>query len=80
MSDELVITVAGVGAEVTREQQPHLPLLPDEVGEEYRRAFDAGATLGHIHGRRPDGTPTQDLETFRLYSQAIRSRCRAAPT
>ena len=75
MSDEVVITVAGVGAEVTREQQPHLPLLPDEVGEEYRRAFDAGATLGHIHGRRPDGTPTQDLETFRLYSEAIRSRC-----
>ena len=35
MSDALVITVAGVGAEVTRAQQPHLPLLPDEVGEEY---------------------------------------------
>ncbi len=75
MSDELVITVAGVGAEVTREQQPHLPLLPDEVGDEYHRAYDAGATLAHIHGRRPDGTPTQDLETFRLYSEAIRSRC-----
>jgi 3-keto-5-aminohexanoate cleavage enzyme len=74
VSDELVITIAGVGAEVTREQQPHLPLLPDEVGEEYRRAYEAGATLGHIHGRHPDGTPTQDLATFRLYSQAIRSR------
>ena len=75
MTDELVITVAGVGAEVTRQQLPHLPLLPDEVGEEYRRAHEAGATLGHIHGRRPDGTPTQDRETFRLYSEAIRSRC-----
>jgi 3-keto-5-aminohexanoate cleavage enzyme len=75
MSDELVITVAGVGAEVTRAQQPHLPLLPDEVGEEYRRAFAAGATIGHIHGRRPDGTPTQDLSTFRAYSEAIRARC-----
>jgi 3-keto-5-aminohexanoate cleavage enzyme len=67
--------VAGVGAEVTRAQQPHLPLLPDEVGEEYRRAYDAGATIGHIHGRRPDGTPTQDRETFRAYSEAIRARC-----
>jgi 3-keto-5-aminohexanoate cleavage enzyme len=75
VSDELVVTVAGVGAEVTRKQLPHLPLLPEEVGEEYRRAFDAGATLGHVHGRRPDGTPTQDRETFRLYSEAIRSRC-----
>ena len=69
------MTVAGVGAEVTRAQQPRLPLLADEVGEEYRRAYDAGATIGHIHGRRPDGTPTQDRETFRAYSEAIRARC-----
>jgi len=75
VSDALLITVAGVGAEVMRSQQPHLPLLPDEVGEEYGRACDAGATIGHVHGRRPDGTPTQDLETFRAYSAAIRARC-----
>jgi 3-keto-5-aminohexanoate cleavage enzyme len=75
MSDALLITVAGVGAEVTRAQQPHLPLLPDEVGDEYARAYAAGATIGHVHGRRPDGAPTQDLETFRAYSGAIRARC-----
>jgi 3-keto-5-aminohexanoate cleavage enzyme len=75
LSDEVVITVAGVGAEVTREQQPRLPLTPDEVGEEYRRCHEAGASVGHIHGRRPDGTPTQDRETFRAYSEAIRARC-----
>lgn len=75
MSDELVITVAGVGAEVMRDQQPHLPLLPDEVGEEYRRAWEAGAAIGHVHGRKPDGTPTQDLGTFRAFSSAIRARC-----
>jgi len=60
---------------VQRSQQPHLPLLPDEVGEDYGRAYDAGATIGHVHGRRPDGAPTQDLETFRAYSEAIRRRC-----
>ena len=75
MSDELLITVAGVGAEVTRSQQPSLPLLPDEVGEEYRRAYEAGATIGHMHGRRPDGAPTQDKETFGAYAAAIRARC-----
>jgi 3-keto-5-aminohexanoate cleavage enzyme len=75
MKDFVVITVAGIGAEVTKEAQPSLPLLPDEVGAEYGRAYDAGATIGHIHGRRPDGTPTQDRETFRAYSEAIRARC-----
>jgi 3-keto-5-aminohexanoate cleavage enzyme len=74
MSDEVVVTVAGVGAEVTRAQQPHLPLLPDEVGEEYRRAHEAGAAIAHIHGRKPDGSPTQDRATFRAYAEAIRSR------
>src|SRR5262249_20084695 len=74
MSDALVITVAGVGAEVTRAQQPALPLLPAEVAEEYGRRCDAGASIGHVHGRRPDGTPTQDLATFRAYSEAIRAR------
>jgi len=75
VSDALLITVAGVGAEVTRAQQPHLPLSPDEVGDEYARAYGAGATIGHVHGRRPDGAPTQDFETFRAYSSAIRARC-----
>lgn len=75
MSDELLITIAGVGAEVTRAQQPNLPLLPEEVGEEYRRSYEAGATIGHVHGRKPDGTPTQDRETFRGYASAIRDRC-----
>jgi len=75
MSDELLITVAGIGAEVTRAQQPRLPLLPEEVGEEYRRAHDAGASIAHIHGRRPDGSPTQDLATLRAYCAAIRARC-----
>src|SRR4029453_8263420 len=74
MTDPLCIPGAGGGAGVMRAQQPALPLLPDEVGEEYRRACDAGATIGHIHGRRPDGTPTQDLQTFRAYSEAIRAR------
>ena len=54
MSDALLITVAGVGAEVMRTQQPHLPLLPEEVGAEYARAYEAGATIGHVHGRKPD--------------------------
>ena len=75
MSQKVVITVAGIGAEVTRQQQPNLPLLADEVGEEYRRAHEAGAAIAHIHGRRPDGSPTQDRDTFRAYSAAIRARC-----
>lgn len=68
----VIITAAINGAEVTRAHTPALPLTPDEVAGEALRCADAGATMIHLHGRLPDGTPTQDLDTFRAYFAAIR--------
>lgn len=76
MSDLVIVTAAINGAEVTREQHPNLPLTPDEVGEEAVRCEAAGASIIHLHGRLPDGTPTQDVDTFRDYYTAIRDRTR----
>lgn len=70
----LIITAAINGAEVTREQHPALPLTPEEVADEVVRVEAAGARVVHLHGRKPDGTPTQDIETFREYYRAIRER------
>ncbi len=72
--DTVMITAAINGAETMREHNPSLPLLPDEVGEEARACAEAGACIVHLHGRRPDGSPTQDLDTFRGYFAAIRER------
>ena len=36
--------------------------------------IDRGGTFTDIVARRPDGTPTQDLSTFRGYAEAIRAR------
>lgn len=74
MSDGVIITAAINGAEVTRAQNPNLPLSPEEVGEEAARCADAGAAVVHLHGRLPDGRPTQDIDTFRTYFEAIRAR------
>lgn len=74
MSEPLIVTAALNGAEVTREQCPYLPILPEEIAEEARRAREAGATVVHVHGRHPDGTPTQDREVYRRILEAIRSR------
>lgn len=71
---DLIITAAINGAEVTREQNPNLPLTPDEVGEEARRCADAGASVVHLHGRLPDGRPSQSIDVFRAYFEAIRER------
>lgn len=61
---KLIITVAPVGAEVTRAQTPHVPISPDEIAAEAKRAWEAGASIVHVHGRNPDGTPTQSAEVF----------------
>lgn len=76
MSGEpMVITAAMVGAEVTREQTPYLPLTAEEIAEDARRCREAGAAMVHIHVRTPDGKPSQDTELFRQAIRAIRQRC-----
>lgn len=73
--DKLIITVAPVGAETTREQNPNLPITPLEIAEDIRRAWSAGAALAHIHARKPDGAPTQDREVYREIIERVKERC-----
>ena len=69
-----VITAAIVGAETTREQNPHLPITAEEIGEEARRCTEAGASVIHLHVRDERGGPSQDTERFRAAIRAIRAR------
>jgi len=61
---KLFITCAVTGAETTRAQCPALPITPAEIAAEAKRAYDAGASILHLHVRRDDGTPTQDKAVF----------------
>jgi 3-keto-5-aminohexanoate cleavage enzyme len=72
--DKLIITVAGVGAETTREAQPNLPISAQEIGEDAARCREAGAAIYHLHVRRPDGSPTQDKDVFAAALTEIRAR------
>ncbi|AKI97237.1 3-keto-5-aminohexanoate cleavage protein [Kosmotoga pacifica] len=73
--EKLIITAAITGAEVTREQQPNLPITPDEIAEEAYRCYLAGASIVHVHARKPDGTPTQDFEIYREIKRKIEAKC-----
>jgi len=75
--EKLIVTAAVVGAELTREDTPHLPLTPEEIAEEARRACEAGASVVHLHARDPEGRPTQDRETYREIVERVRERCKA---
>jgi 3-keto-5-aminohexanoate cleavage enzyme len=72
--EKLIITVAVDGAEVTREHTPHLPITPTEIAEDAARCCAAGAAMVHIHGRLPDGMPTQSATVYTEIIQAVRAR------
>ena len=72
---KLIITAALTGAEVTREQQPALPISPDEIALAAEECVKAGASIVHLHARHADGSATQDKETYRKIIAAIRARC-----
>jgi len=60
----LIITCAGVGAEVTRAQQPALPLTPSEIARDAAECRSAGASIYHLHVRDGDGNPTMDVAVY----------------
>ena len=72
--DPLIITVAGVGAELTREKQPGLPLTAEEIAADAASCADAGAAIYHLHVRADDGSPTMAVDAFRTALEAIRAR------
>jgi len=76
MSQPLMITCAMTGAEITREQQPHLPITPQQQAMAAAEAVSAGASIIHLHVREDDGKPSQRVERFQESIHAIR---KAAP-
>jgi 3-keto-5-aminohexanoate cleavage enzyme len=71
--DPVIITCAISGALADRAQCPAIPYTPQEYAAEARRIVDAGGAMIHIHARRPDGTPSYEVEDFRAITEAIRA-------
>jgi uncharacterized protein (DUF849 family) len=73
--DVCVITCAVSGVLANRKQCPYIPYTPAEIGEECKRAYDAGAAVVHIHARNDDGSPTFSPATFAKIKEEVRKRC-----
>jgi len=70
-----MITGAICGAEVTKENNPNVPYTVEEVGREAELAYNAGASIIHLHVREDDGTPTQSKERFKVCIEEVKRRC-----
>jgi 3-keto-5-aminohexanoate cleavage enzyme len=67
----VVISCSISGVIANRDQCPAIPYTPEEYAAEARRAVDEGASQLHIHARKPDGTPSYEVEDFRAITEAI---------
>jgi 3-keto-5-aminohexanoate cleavage enzyme len=69
--DPVVISCSISGVIANRDQCPAIPYTPEEYAAEARRAVDEGASQIHIHARKPDGTPSYEVEDFKAITEAI---------
>lgn len=73
--DIAVVTCALTGVLANRKQCPGIPYTPAEIADEAKRAYDAGASVVHIHARNDDGSPTFSPEVFAKIATEIKARC-----
>jgi 3-keto-5-aminohexanoate cleavage enzyme len=71
----IVVAVAITGSVPRKKDNPAVPVTPAEQIESTHEAFEAGASLAHIHVRNPDETPSSSPELFAEVQEGIRRHC-----
>lgn len=75
MSSPVIITVAITGALPRKKDTPAVPVTPAEQIESTHEAFEAGASLVHVHVRSADEGPSSDPELFAQVQEGVRKHC-----
>ena len=72
--EKMVVTVAVTGSQTSKEQNPALPMTPDEIAEETYRSYNAGAAVVHLHARSPRKDQS-DVEVLSETISKIKAKC-----
>jgi len=75
MSTPCIISVAITGSLPKKKDNPAVPITVAEQVESTQAAYEAGATLVHLHVRNDDETPTSSADRFALVLDGIRRHC-----
>jgi len=70
-----IVTCAITGSLPNKADNPAVPITPTEQIESAHEAFEAGATLIHLHVRNDDGSPTSSPERFAVVQEGLRKHC-----
>jgi 3-keto-5-aminohexanoate cleavage enzyme len=72
-----VLTAALTGPIATKADNAALPVSPEAIAADARAAWEAGASIVHVHLRDEQGKPTADLEVARRVVGLIEQACPA---
>jgi len=76
MSKKLVITAAITGSVHIPSMSEYLPDTPEKIVDEAVAAYNAGASVVHLHAREEkDGRPSSDPKLMKQITDAVRERC-----
>jgi uncharacterized protein (DUF849 family) len=75
MSDPCIIAVAITGSLPRKQDNPAVPISVAEQIESTHEAYDAGASLVHIHVRNDDQSSSSDPERFAAVQAGIQQHC-----
>ena len=75
MTTPCIITVAITGSVPQKSDNPAVPITINEQIESTHAAFEAGATIAHLHVRKDDGTPSSDPDRFAALQEGLRQHC-----
>jgi len=74
--DDVIITVAIIGAGPTRQMSEYIPITPAEIADSAVAAFNEGASIAHIHVRDPEaGTSSNEVHLFEEVVERVTARC-----
>ena len=69
-----ILTCAVTGNLTRPDQNPNLPITPEQIAQACLDAGAAGAAIVHIHVRHPDGRPSMELAHYREVVRLIRAK------
>ena len=75
MPTPCIIAVAITGSVPRKKDNPALPVTPAEQVESTHEAFEAGASLVHIHVRNADESSSSDPALFAQVLEGVRKHC-----
>jgi 3-keto-5-aminohexanoate cleavage enzyme len=72
---KVIIVSAAPGATISKEQNPYLPITPEEIVSSHVDAYKAGASIAHVHVRNENGRPVFNPELFKRIILEIKEKC-----